>query len=306
MPCFRGGFSGRQGSAPLNPLYFSTLEALFADSVLAFDFSPGYWYLVDADHTTWKVTPPGWGGNLSSGNPPTPAGAVRNLTSIAKKPLFTGSDYVGTTGILDGIVNQRNNAWHNLFGAGVGDGLNEIYNRRYVYYVEANYYGAGNPASDSDFGAQKFVTYNNFDDDGGINVAGEGINIGSGSVLSTGAIAIVDNHGSVSVWGQNQGVNISCSAGSWYFVESHLKLNTSGNADGVYELWINNGGPTGDFTSQSPVLRARHTNVPWGYLTGQKKIGSLWFENWSNPVQSGEQFWANIHARTAAPVGFVR
>lgn len=116
-----------------------------------------------------------------------------------------------------------------------------------------------------------------------------------------------NNHGTNILLKQNQGNVLFEIPGHWYFEEIHIKLNTNGNQDGILQIWINDGGTNGDFSRQTPTLRAQYTNVPWGFTTGTAGIGVVWLENWTNAILSpslGEQFWANIHVRTAAPCGF--
>jgi hypothetical protein len=291
--------------APADGLYFMSNEAPTANSVLTDDFRRGSWYTVDADHTAWRTTAPGWGGSIFY-NPITPSGAAIDLNAIGKNPLFATSNWAATSGVLVTTDHSaRNDAAHNLSGAGSG-GYNEIYCRCYKFYVPANYYGTGNPSADYVYGAQKVFTVNRFDDGAGIYWATFQWNMAAGSTSSSGAMKVDPQHGVTSAMAQNQGNNISVVAGSWYYIEFHMKLNTNGNTDGVYDLWINNGGPTGDFSGQSPILRAHRTDVDWGYSnTETQLIGNIWFENWSNPGSSGEEFTKNIHVATTGPIGLL-
>lgn len=297
-----GGDDNESGTSGL---YFNSMESTGVNDVLTDDFWRGNWYTVDADNTNWRTVAPGWGGTIFA-NPITPAGAIRNLASISKKPLFTESDYVATTGVIEETA--RNMAFHNLSGAGSG-GYAEIFIRCYTFFVPANYYGAGNPSASYLWGAQKSFTVNRWNDDGGIFWAGIGYNVGMGPpAISTGGLAMTNNHaaGGGTVFYQNVGDGLDFVAGNWYFIEIRLKLNTVGNADGIWQMWLNDGGPTGDFGGQSPTLRANYSNIDFGRVAGDTAlIGNLWLENWSNTSSFGEQFWANIKVATAGPIGFV-
>lgn len=312
-PPARTGSSSGGGSAPVNSLYFASNEVPFADSVLTADFNNGYWYKLNADQNaatgkTWIVGGQSgldWGGTIFGTQ--TPTWEVRNLASIGKQPSFTKSPFVATTGTIGPGQNQNNNAWHNL-SPGSTTGYNEIYCRAYKFFVPANYFGAGSPAADYVWGGQKSYTINRTNDDAGIYWAGVGYNVGQGGSTSFGTLMATNNHASNIILHQNITPFINEVPGHWYYEEFHIKLNTNGNADGVFEMWINDGGANGDFSGQTPTKRASFTNVDWGYTTAETKLmGVVWAENWSNNAVSasqGEQLWANFHVRTAAPVGF--
>lgn len=304
-----GGGAGL-APAPSDGLYFMSNEVPGPTAVLTDDFRRGSWYLVDADQYDWRTTAPGWAGTIFA-NPITPSGAIRNLQSIGKRPLFATSDYVGTSGVI--VNSARNMALHNLSGANNG-GYEEVYFRCYVFFVPADYYGAGDPSSDYRWGGQKTFSVNRWDDDGGIWWAGFQYNFGAGSDSPTGTLAANNPHGTGVILAQNQGVNISMVPGKWYFIEWHIRLNDVGQTNGLFELWINDGGSNGNFSGQTPTLRAQHTDVDYGRGVpvgsgggGDELIGNVWLENWSNEQISstGEQFWANIYAATSGPIGFV-
>lgn len=169
------------GLAPPDSLYFSSNEVPFADSILTSDFRTG-WYSKTEDQNTANGTPyqnggadgKGWGGNDQGliggpgGTGPLPVGsnASVNLAALALKPLFTKSDFVGSTSPITPGANQRNNAYHNLLGGSAGH--SEIYARGYKFFVPANYYGPGNPSTSFTWGGQKSWTFNQFGADAGI------------------------------------------------------------------------------------------------------------------------------------------
>lgn len=304
--------------APADTLYFMSNEVPGASAVLTDDFRRGYWAQQNGDHTTWQSVIPGWRMDLSAGDPQggtpfVPAGAALDLNAIGKRPLFATSNWAASSGVVPrgGLYpNSRNMAAHNLSGANAG-GYNELYLRFYTFFVPEDYYGAGNPAADYEYGGQKFITINRWNDDGGIYWGGVGIDSGpSGVPGPDGRLFMVNNHALSPIggekWLQNQGNDITLVAGHWYYIESRFKLNTDGNLDGIWELWANDGGATGNFSAQTPTLRALYTNVGWGFTSSELALmGNFWFENWSNPVSTGEQFWANIYAATTGPIGLV-
>lgn len=77
-------------------------------------------------------------------------------------------------------------------------------------------------------------------------------------------------------------------AGKWFCVEGHMRLNTPGESDGLFEFWIDD------------VLQARTTNMNWhGRWNADPdhyKINAVFFENyWNNgSVQDQERYMDNI------------
>ena len=108
----------------------------------------------------------------------------------------------------------------------------------------------------------------------------------------------------------NRQLNISnigsLTIGRWWYIEYHIKLNTPGASDGIWEAWINDCGVDGTSCSGSPTLRARHTNVKWRNAGDNSKMGSLWLENWANPGGSGETHYDQIKVSKIGPIGFTK
>lgn len=105
---------------------------------------------------------------------------------------------------------------------------------------------------------------------------------------------------------QNLGNALKLRAGPWYYLEVHLKLNTPGRFDGVYELWADDCGPDGKACTGKPgTLRARHTDVLFRKAGDTRRIGSIWFESWGNPASSGDSQLDQIVAsrRHVGPLG---
>jgi hypothetical protein len=295
------------GGSIVDTLYLMSNETPGANTVLIDDQRRGNYYLVDADHTSWSTVAPGYAGDIFTTDAvthrPFPNGAVVNLAAISKNPVFATSDFAETSGVIMSTV--QNMASHNLSGADTG-GYSEVYVRFYCRFVEAEFYGTNNPPASFLFGASKWLDFNRYGDDAGIWWAALGFNIAS-EASSTGTLGATSNHGTDTIYSQNQGNNISLAPGKWYFVEVRIKLNTSGNSDGIYQLWVNDGGTTGDFTSQTPTLRASHTGLDFGYGAGggTTKIGNLWWENWSNASSVGETMRKNMRCDTSGPIGFL-
>jgi hypothetical protein len=70
-------------------------------------------------------------------------------------------------------------------------------------------------------------------------------------------------------------------SGNWYCVESHVKLNTPGKSDGVFEFWIN-----GEFQAGSYNLNW-HGN--WNENQSNYGINAVFFENYWNDGSPAEQ-----------------
>lgn len=76
-------------------------------------------------------------------------------------------------------------------------------------------------------------------------------------------------------------------AGEWYCVVGHVKLNTPGKADGVFEFWIDNELQAGSYHLNW------HGN--WNADTGNYKINAVFFENyWSGAPKLQERYFDNI------------
>jgi hypothetical protein len=71
---------------------------------------------------------------------------------------------------------------------------------------------------------------------------------------------------------------------TWYCIETHLELNTSGNADGVLEYWIDG------------VKDAEKTGLDFLGTWTDYGINSIWFENfWNSGADDAfVRYWDNI------------
>jgi len=81
----------------------------------------------------------------------------------------------------------------------------------------------------------------------------------------------------------------SATAGTWYCVEVRMKLNTPGNADGVFQLWIDG------------ALDAEKTGMNWLGDFSAYGINSIFFENYWNAGSPAPQsrYMDNIVVSTA-------
>jgi hypothetical protein len=86
----------------------------------------------------------------------------------------------------------------------------------------------------------------------------------------------------------------TANSGKWYCVVGHVKLNTPGKQDGIFEFWIND------------TLQASSTNLDWHSTWNNNPdnlhINAIFFENyWNNgsPVEQ-ERYFDNIVISTQA------
>jgi hypothetical protein len=256
------------------------------------DFETGGWYGKDCDQARASggilSQTKGWCGTIYA-NPTTPAGAVDCNNAGAN-----GSRCAATSGQLTGRTGGRNMADHSFPG-------NEEVQDIYVRYYRKNSAGFI-------YSGQKVMTFNRCcAGSGGIFWAGLGFNIGQGSV-SAGApnIGITNNLGGDSIFSQNRGGG-SMKSGNWYYFEVHLKLNTPGSSNGVFELWFNDCGPAGTSCGSAPILRARYANINWGKTASNGGIGSIWLENWANNGEGrgsqGQEWYDDVKIAKVGPIG---
>ena len=176
---------------------------------------------------------------------------------------------------------------HNLSGL---DTHNEIYFRYYIKKIGPFIAGG-----------EKHLTFNIFAGSGGIKFA----NLSSGGsgpdLIPPQGSGIHSEQMLIPAEGVNRDANIApwnWIADTWFYLEVHLKLNTPGVSNGVYELWLDNCGPTGKTCPSTPTLRSQHTNVKFRNAGDNSQIGSIWLENWANPATSGVTFYDQIKVAT--------
>lgn len=275
-------------------LYFNSTEPGCGTDpgvVLCDDFESGSWYSKNCDEANSSgglLQTKGWCGTIYA-NPIMPSGAAMCAGSGA-----AGTNCAASGGLHNGSSGGVNMADHNL--GPNANGYNEIWLR---YYIK--------PSSGYQYGAQKMITFNaTLAGSGGISIGGSGSPFNDGA-FDTCPVYDCNTTGEVFYYRQNQGAKLTLSqiTGHWAYVEMHVKLNTPGQANGVWELWLNDCGADGKCAG-SPTLRSRYTSVKWQGPIDNKQIKSIWFENWANPGSVGTEFYDQIMIRTNGPVGFVR
>lgn len=95
---------------------------------------------------------------------------------------------------------------------------------------------------------------------------------------------------------QNQANDLTLANGHWYYVEAHYRLNTAGQANGVYELWLDDCGTNGLACTGPGTLRASYSNVT--YRTDGATIANVWIENYANAPTSGTSYYDQLIVRT--------
>jgi hypothetical protein len=171
------------------------------------------------------------------------------------------------------------------------------------------------PSIDYGFGAEKMMTINSTPAGwGGISVGGSGSPFGNGAFdmcpVYDCNILGYGNPLSPHTWGylsQNTGANLLLKdyLGHWVFVEMHIRMNTPGVQDGIWQLWLNDCGTDGLGCQGTPTLRSNYNNVRWQGPTENKLISSVWFENWANPPSVGETHYDQIIISKTGPIGFM-
>jgi hypothetical protein len=158
---------------------------------------------------------------------------------------------------------------------------------RYYYKADPGYV----------FGAEKGLTINDGNPgDGGIKWGNLSFNCG-GQVSQSGSMR-------VGYEGICEDVNWDVDPGTWYFLELHIKLDTVGADDGVFELWAEDCGADGLACSGEPTLRFSRMDVNWGRTSADEKITVLWFEDWANPASVGTSYLDQIKVTRVGPIGF--
>jgi hypothetical protein len=228
------------------------------------DFENGVWYQTDCDHGGPDLAAnKGWCGNIFSTSP-----APANGSGAA------GSRLAAWSGPLNGGGGRM--ADHSL--APNKSSYDDLYMRHYRKFSPG-----------FKFGQEKFWTVNKC-------CAGVGgIYFASHWTYPNGSSANIhlEVPNEVRQGGGLRLQNVSSfdmTAGNWYYIEIHIKLNTPGVANGVWEMWIDNCGANGLGCTGPGTLRARHTNVMWRGSGDNSQMGSLWLENWSAPAQYGPQY----------------
>jgi hypothetical protein len=260
------------------------------------DFEDGDWYIKHGDEamsTGGLLQTDGWGGTIYN-DEGLAAGTARCGGEGFRSPC------AATTGIMSGGT-TGNMADHALLATGNGAsgiGLEEIWVRFYT-----------KPLAGYSFGAEKMLTFNdNNVGDAGIKWGNLSWNCAAGDASPTGNITmgIPGYKPNETCPTQNVGNNIVIEPGNWYFYEVHYRLSSPGQADGLFELWVDSCGPDGNACPSQPTLRMRLDDVSNDRVSTDELIRVLWFEAWSNPVSQGERYWDQIVVSKVGPIGFMQ
>ncbi len=269
-------------------LYFNSSEpgcdGSNSDYLLCDDFEDGDWYVTNCD--VGGPSDPandGWCGTIYAESQLAQGTAVCNGKGVA------GTNCTATTRYKSPPDTEGNMADHDLLGPGV----TEVWVRFYL-----------KPLSGYIFGAEKLLTFNDgAPGDGGIKYGNFAWNCAIGSAVPWGSPTM----GMSVPEDVCQSPNVSgytFVAGDWQYIEQQVVLNTPGQPDGVYRAWIDNCGPDGTACSGSPTLRIERTNVKWNRNSLSELIQVLWWENWSNPMSTGELYFDQIIVSKTGPIGF--
>lgn len=278
--------------APPNDMYFNSSEigcGTDANVLMCDDFEDGDWYTKHCDAANASgglLQTDGW------------CGTIYNNAGLAAGTAHCGgvgfrSSCAATTGVMpSGTDGKTGNMGDHGFFA--GQGVEEVWVRFYT-----------KPLPGYQFGAEKMLTFN----DG--NPGGAGIRWGN---LSWNCAGLPPASGIITMGfpspmdicqRQNVGTSITIVPGNWYFYEVHYRLNSPGQSNGVFELWVDNCGPSGTSCPSTPTLRMRRTDVGLNRSSSSQLIKVLWFEAWSNPVSRGERYWDQIVVSKVGPIGFM-
>ncbi len=250
-----------------------------ATDLLCDDFEDGTWYVKNCDQANASgglAQEDGWCGDIYND-------ALRLAGTARCGNVGFKSNCAATTGNLQGGT-TGNQADHSLARA-----VTEMRGRVYI-----------RPMPGYQFGAEKMFTFNKgMAGVGGIWAGDLSWNCAS-STSSTGKITMgtprPDRCAPVT--------SITISAGNWYFYEWHYKINDPGQANGVFELWVDNCGPTGASCPTVPTKRLDLRDIAIN-RTADDKFRSIWFQAWSNPQSRGERLIDNIRVTEGnIPIGF--
>jgi len=93
------------------------------------------------------------------------------------------------------------------------------------------------------------------------------------------------------------GYNPTIVAGQWYWLEMHMKINTPGIADGLFELWLNNTLVMQHFNV--PYRPASEPNISFEYVS----LEPIWGGAGNVVKQQEEYIWYDYSVISTTPIG---
>lgn len=271
------GFSGLVENNAQAHMYLNSAETQCNGNdpsvLMCDDFEDGTWYEKNCDVANASgglLQTDGWCGTIYA-DPISPTSAA-----ICGGQGAGGTNCAATSGYLDGHRGNRNMADHSLGPDRTS--YDELYFR---YYIRTS--------TDTIWSGEKLLTFNKCcAGGGGIDFTCAATGQSGAGANNTAEYNIVDA-GSDTWKTQNQGNNLGVAANNrWYYVELHVRLNTPGVSNGIWEVWMNDCGTSG-VCGGAPTLRSRHTNIMYRASGNNSTIGTVWIENWGNnrPGASG-------------------
>lgn len=256
------------------------------------DFEDGDWYTKDCDQANNSgglLQTDGWCGTIYA-NPITPTGAA-----VCGGAGFGGSNCAATSGYHNGSIGGRNMASHGFAG-----GVTNVQDAYYRLYFQ--------PQSDYTGGHEKMFDFTFSEEPGAAGIVALCYNYFGTQTI--GCIPYL--HQDDGVQGQsngwmrsNVGSTVTLARTHWYYFEMHVKLNTPGQYDGVFEWWLNDCGVNGTGCTGTPTLRGRYTTVKYRDSGSEASVamGGIWIENWANEATTGTMNYDNVIA-SRAPIGY--
>jgi hypothetical protein len=315
MGLFLGGTATVEVHTAWADPYFNSTEpgcdGSDSNVLMCDDFEDGTWYEENADVANNNggidVRTDGWAGRIRDGYPHATCGSGVGAggTNCAARSILHGGDG-GNSALAD----------HNLApgqGPGVGSSYDEVYFRFYLKVLSG--YNWNNN--------QKFVTWNPCcANDGGIVFGGGPTRNNLLMACPFWDCNLDDNYrnpqNGCNSWFlcQNQGntFDLADHVNHWVFIEVHVKLNTAGVRNGIYQMWVDDCGTNGLGCSGNPTLRMNYTNIGFrcttsynsACATGQNaKIGVIFFDIWGNPADVGTMLLDQVKVAKVGPIGFM-
>lgn len=289
--------------ATVDHMFFNSAEVgcgTDANTLLCDDFESGTWYTKNCDqarNTGGLLQTKGWCGTIYN-NPPNNAqgsgtGPIDPPGAAVCGNAGFRSQCAATSGTHGGGIGGKNMADHGFSQPGQSEAYFRVY-----FQPQADYNGGHEKMFDftngvgtnqmvalcyNYFGNEKIACIPYLHQDGGL----QGI-VGGAWMTS------------------NVGPELTLATTHWYFFEMHMRLNTPGQFDGLFEWWLNDCGTDGLACTGMPTLRSRYTTVLFRNPVEQYStaISGIWIENWANPPTVGTMYYDNVRAAKVGPIGY--